>query len=266
VQLRDASTGVSTCVNSTQGNPNGNQNPSALPAFVDAWGNAFDTVERAAASFSVAKATCEAGGGRLPLATELYRVRYQNGVVGTELGQSGTATQNYLWTLNPDYRETYRTLVRLSDGGATSASEPSSYTYRCVWPATAPTAFSGHACYGAPASPCFETGRLRADRYPRASIPQPAAQWECRLLGGRLPTVREIAQLQQAGLPNAAAATAEWSREWSYWSDGSTYVYTPRRGTGTQSNWQFDIGFNENAWDLRSSYHAFRCVFTDVME
>ncbi len=264
VQLRDPATGAFSCVNTAAGNSNGNQNPSGLPPFVDAWGNAWDVFERPAASFPTARATCESAGGRLPMATELYRVRYNNGVVGNELGQASSTA--YAWTLNPDYREGFRTTARLSDGATTGQPETASFAYRCVWPATAPTAFSGHACYGSPATPCFETGRLRADQHPRAALPQPAAQWECRQLGGRLPSVRELAQLQQAGLANAAATTAEWSREWAYWTDGNTYVFAPRRGIGVQANWQLDQAANEIGWDNRSTPQRFRCVFTDVME
>lgn len=265
VQLKDPSTGVSSCVTSVAGNPNGQQNPVNLPPFVDAWGNAFDLFERSSANFTTARATCEGLGGRLPLATELYRVRYQQAVVSTELGQSSNTS--YLWTLNPDYRETYRTQLRLSDGSATSSLETATAPYRCVWPSSQPTAFSGHACYGDPSAPCFETGRLRADRYPRASLQQPAAQWECRQLGGRLPSMREYAELQQASLPNSVAGPGEWSREWAYWSDGATYVFLALRGTNpTRANWQFDSSLGEASWNGESALQRFRCVYSDVME
>lgn len=269
VQMRDAATGAYSCVNSVTGDANGNQNPSNFPPFVDAWGNAFDLFERASATYPTAKANCEAIGARLPVATELYRLRYQQGVVGTELGQPGTATQNYIWTLNPDYRENYQIQLRLSDGGATAVASNGAATapYRCVWPATRPAAFSGHACYGAPAAPCFETDRLRTDRFPRASVPQAAAAWECRFFGGRLPTVRDYAQLQIASLPNSVAAKYEWSREWSYWSDGGTYIFAPARGTNADRTlWAFNSNLAEHNWYGYSSYLQFRCVFSDVIE
>ena len=269
VQMRNEADGTYACVTSVAGNANGQQNPPNLSAFVDAWGNAWDTYERSAATYPTAKANCETRGGRLPVATELYRLRYLQGVVDYEMGQSGSATANYLWTLNPEYRENYQMQIRLSDGGATAVASNGAAVaaYRCVWPATRPEAFSGHACYGHPTAPCFETGRLRTDRYPRASVTQAAAMWECRFFGGRLMTVAEYAEFQHAGLPNSVNGKYEWSREWSYWSDGGTYIFTPARGTNTaQADWQFNSSLSEHNWYGYSSYLPFRCVFTDVMQ
>lgn len=269
VQMRDDATGDYSCVARVTGDAGGQQNPSNFPPFIDEWGNAFDLFERTAATFPNAKASCESLGARLPVATELYRLRHQQGVVGTELGQPGTATQNYIWTLNPDYRENYQIQLRLSDGAATAVASSGAATapFRCVWPATKPDAFSGHACYGEPDEPCFEVDRLRTDRYPRAKVPQASAKWECRYFGGRLPLARDVAALQQAGLPNAVSNTYEWSREWAYWSNGTTYAFAPARGTNaTQANWQFDQAFNEHNWYTYSNYVHFRCVFSDVME
>lgn len=268
VQLRDAMTGVSSCVVSTLGDAAGQQNPSNLPPFVDAWGNAFDLLQRAPATFSAATAACESRGGRLPLATELFRVRYAQGVVPTELGQSGTATIDPLWTLTPEHRPNFQLQVRLSDGAVTAASTGATTApYRCVWPATRPTAFSGHACYGDPAAPCFTVGRLRADAFPRARVPHASAQFECRFLGGRLPTVAEAATLQQAAVPNSAAGVWEWTRDWQYWNNGATYVLMTARGNNpTRANWTFSQSLSEANMDASASPQRFRCVFSDLME
>lgn len=268
VQMRDAMTGVSSCVAATTGDPLGQQNPSNLPPFIDAWGNAFDFQQRPAATLAVATATCESRGGRLPLATELFRVRYAQGVVPTELGQSGTATIDYLWTLTPEHRANYQLQVRLSDGAVTATSTGATTApYRCVWPATRPTAFSGHACYGEPMSPCFTAGRVRTDVYPRARMPHASAQFECRFFGGRLPTVAEATMLQQAALPNSAAGVWEWTRDWLYWNNALTYVLMTARGTNaTRANWSFNQALAEANMDIASSNQRFRCVFSDVME
>jgi len=139
--------------------------------------------------------------------------------------------------------------------------------YRCFWPATKPEAFSGHVCYGAPADPCFEKSRIRTDRYPRAKLPPASAQWECRFLGGRLPMLREVAELQQAGLPNAVSSIWEWSNEWVYHTDAITRIYLTSRGTNTaQADWQNNQPLAEAGWDSYGSYQRFRCVFTDLME
>jgi len=269
VQMRDPATGEYGCVAAVPGDAGGQQNPSNFPPFVDAWGNAFDLFERSVASYQVASDTCESLGGRLPVATELYRLRHQQGVVDTELGQSGSSTQAYLWTLNPEYRENYQIQLRLSDGQAQAALTTGAATapYRCVWPATRPAAFGGHACYGEPTEPCFETGRLRMDRYPRARVPQASAAWECRFFGGELPSMRHVAELQQAGLPNTLHQQYEWARDWAYWSNGVTYNFAWARGTNaSQGDWQYDTAFGEVQWFVLSTYQQFRCMFTDVID
>lgn len=257
------------CVTKANGNPNGQQNPSNFQPYIDDWGNAIDFQQRAAATFANAKNACESRGGRLPLATELYRLRYNQGVVPNELGQSGTATQDYLWTMNPSYRDNYHIQLRLSDGSATDVASNGAATapYRCIWPASRPSAFSGHACYGAPGAPCFEAGRLRTDRFMRARIPQASAQWECRYLGGRLAKVGEVAELRQAGMPNTVSGQWEWTSEWSYHSNGNTYIYMTSRGNkAAVADWQNNQGIAEAGWDTYGNYYGFRCLFTDIME
>jgi len=266
VQMRNETTGAYSCVASVPGNPNGKQNPPIIPPFVDAWGNAWDYQQRGAQTWDTARTVCEAFGGRLPLATELYRLRYQQGVVDAELGTDGSATQDYLWTLNPSWHEDYRNIVRLSDGDAEHShiTGGEAYPYRCVWPATRPEAFSGNACYGHPSDPCFETGRLRTDRYDRIPLPQPAAQWECRYLGGQLVEGREYAELSNANMPNRAPSVGMWSREWAYYPN--TYPFLYYRGSAPVGQWQAETGQSEISHAVEHDYYPFRCVFSDVME
>ena len=265
--MQDAQ-GAYSCQAAVLGNSTGNQNPSASPPFVDAWGNAWDTVSRSAANFSDANSSCESLGGRLPLAGEIYRVRQNQTVPGvTSLGNSGST--NHLWTLNPDYRDNYHSRIAIQDGSTNALVDTSLSTYRCIWPTSKPDAFSGHACYGEPSDPCFEDNRLRIDRYDRPQLPQPAAQYECAFYGGRLPTLYQYAESVHAGRPNTPTNTSayNWTREWAYWNDGNTYAFLARRGSNADpTQWQYNSLSDETGWAQANIYHNFRCTFSDVME
>lgn len=58
--------------------------------MVDAWGNAWDGSQRAAATWASAAATCSGLGARLPMPGEVYRVR-ANQVLVPAIGDA-TAT------------------------------------------------------------------------------------------------------------------------------------------------------------------------------
>jgi hypothetical protein len=162
-------------------------------------------------SFAEAKAACEELGGRLPTATELYRVSFpQAGGVG----QSHHA--NYLWALNP-YIPEHQIVVRLSDAqvGWSRIDRPSdTLPYRCVCPDANPRAFSEASCHGADEAPCMTMGRegkqYHVDTWDRAPLPVSSAVWECSFSRGRLPQYVDIAEAIYAGLPRGADKAAVW--------------------------------------------------------
>lgn len=248
------------CVASIPGDAGGNANQLA---YTDDWGNQWDLQNRAAASWDVAKQTCEAIGARLPLPGEAWRVRY-NAEVGTALG--GTTDTSYLWTAAPHSTVGARTRLRLSDGASAPLAATSTSPYRCIWPSTTGDAFGGRACHGEPAEPCQQAGGRRWDRYDRPAVSQPAAAYECAFLGGRLPNLDDFQTLVAAGAPNGSNQWL-WIAESMYWYSGN-YGYALGRwsGTGTAAWTYTNLGAGYGALGLGSQDSRFRCTFGDGLE
>ena len=243
-----------------QANPNGIQ-------IVDDWGNAWDLIQRQADTYANATAACDGAGGRLPTATELFRVRANQTLVSS-IGDSNSVS--YLWTIVPEYRSDRQTMVRVSDGAATGTVRTSTAPYRCVWPTTKGEAFGGRSCYGDPddgnggeADPCFETGRVRTDQLDRAAISAPSAAWECAYYGGRLPDTRELREIIYGGAPNGSN-TWLWVNRPLYWYSGG-YGYAIERWSGV-GNTGFAVNDTYGTMSGEGSYRPFRCVFSDRME
>ena len=181
--------------------------PAGIAPFADAWGNKWDLFQRADMTYQVATTTCTDLGGRLPTATELYRVRFEQGVVIGELGQS-TDTE-WLWTLVPAAEPSHHVLLKLSDGSTSHAhiTNTEAHNVRCVWPTSQGDALGGRSCYGDPLAvegPCFTDPVLgiRTDQYSRPAVHASAAAWECNFSGGRLPDNSEWGHLIHAGVTN----------------------------------------------------------------
>ncbi|MFT5432343.1 MAG: hypothetical protein ACI9OJ_003042, partial [Myxococcota bacterium] len=90
--------------------------------LTDGWGFVWDGLERQSANWANATADCAARGGRLPTATELYRV---SGAHRSEVGTSYNT--NYLWTRTIWKRPTngtrYYARYRLTDGAVDTDGE-----------------------------------------------------------------------------------------------------------------------------------------------
>jgi len=231
--------------------------------FVDAWGNAWDLLERSATDLATATANCDADGGRLPTATEIFRLRANQGVAGvTSIGTASDVA--YLWT-NIVADTTFRNvLVRVSDGNTTTAPTGSNYTYRCIWPAEKGDVLAGRSCYGEPANGCYQSGDLRADSYDRPAIPQASASNECEFYGGRLPDLDEFQELIHSGAPNG---TDEWSwiNEPIYWFSGN-YGYAKGKWSGTGvATWLYNSVSGNGGLAASNQSLAFRCVFSNRM-
>jgi len=248
-----------SCAARRDGNDGGHANGGA---WADAWGNVWDSETRAAATEEGARRACEDARGRLPTATELYRIR---------TGGSNPApnvTTAYLWTNLPSYRSAYRAEVRLSDGAVSDAGGASATAaFRCVWPTTIGTAFGGNACAALPTAPggsCFQSGHLLFDAANRVPIYAASAAEECRFYGGALADLRDTERLVHGGAPNGDWSRYSWVVEPMY---SSYYRLALFRwsGVGT-ADWYWNNQVTQTAsLDYAHVAYPFRCVFGDVL-
>lgn len=268
----EAATGTFSCTDAVDGDALGKaEGAPGDPDFVDAWGNEWDRISRTAATWSAAAADCASLGARLPTATEIYRIRQSQNVPGVE--DAPDATADPLWTIVPiDGTRHYR--IKLLDGVMSAVVDSTPSKYRCIWPTTLGNAFSGRACYGPAAEPCFQpaTDNIRWDKYNRASIAHQSAAWECAFYGGRLPTVEEAARLIHRGAPNGAVPGNDDVPQGHVvgmavpqidlaGNKGENRVYWVGDGTTAWSVGTPGIGFLTG-----NQPNAFRCVFTDTMD
>ena len=183
--------------------------------ITDPWGEAWDGLERAAADYTTAETTCQGIGGRLPTATELYRV---SATQSATVGQ--TINTNWLWSMVP-VNATSRARVRLSDANVANQSTSSALNYRCVCPPPLPKAFVGNNCYGPPGQACFgldsEGKRYNVDTADRAPLPVASAIWECTFNRGHLPTFVTLMEAVQQGLDGGS------TNSWLHTADGVRY-------------------------------------------
>jgi hypothetical protein len=179
-------------------------------AIADPWGTTWDGLERTAATLDAASVDCAAFGGRLPSATEIYRVSAsRSGAVGQSFHT------NFLWSRTPNDR-TSQVTARLSDGAtsATTAAAPSSIPYRCVCQAAAPRTFTGSRCNGPAGAECFRAGPYNLDKADRPALRKSAAIQECVAEHAHLADLALLESAIRAGLPgsNAFIGTADNSR------------------------------------------------------
>lgn len=189
--------------------------------LTDAWGHAWDGLERPAASFTQARAACEAIGGRLPSASELYRVSaVKSGAVGD------AHKTNPVWSLTPNGPAAAYT-VRLSSGGAAPSAMTAANPYRCLCPAARPDAFTEGACFGPAGEGCAPlagNARFNFDREDRPAMTKAAAIAECAFAGGDLPTAERLAAAAVGGLPNGSGSALHTADDTGrYHADAYTY-------------------------------------------
>jgi hypothetical protein len=175
-------------------------------AITDPWGHAWDGIERPAAAYAAARDACAAIGGRLPTASELYRV---SAVSTASVGD--TYETNPLWSITPDDNASSHR-VTLSSGAIAVIANGTPSHYRCVCPPPRPAAFLGGACYASePGEACAPLGgdaRFNFDRDDRPRVSKSGAIYECALAGGDLPTAERLAAAFSQGLPHDASTTA----------------------------------------------------------
>ncbi len=232
--------------------------------WTDAWENRWDVTERASSSFGSAEQICALMGGRLPLPTELHRVRSGGP------NPIPNATANFLWTRIPSYRQNYNVMLRLSDASVTDNCNTGSctnYPFRCVWPTTRGNAFGSMSCSGATSGgqdPCSRLGRRVIDSADRARIYAASAAEECAFLGGALTGLRGLEEAIHAGLPNGDTSTWYWLPEAMY--AGNFYQALARwPGVGTTGwYWNNQITSTASLANVNGAY-TFRCVFDDIL-
>lgn len=250
------------CAASKDGDAKGAANPGGLQ-LVDAWGDAWDILQRPATKLADAAAACKALEGRLPTPTEVWRVRANQTLVDS-IGDENSTSQ--IWTVRLDHDVTKQITIRVSDGTTASAGPAEDRPYRCIWPSSQGTALGGRSCYGPPEAPCFQTGHLRTDVFDRPALPEPAAAIECGFYGGRIADVDQTLELVHAGAPNGSNAWL-WLAEPVEWFDGNyNYGYAVGRWNGTGTP---DWAFQSDAWgaiSAKGAYRPFRCVFHDRLE
>ncbi len=181
-----------------------------MASIADPWGTTWDGLERTAATLDAANVDCTSFGGRLPTATEIYRVSAsRSGAVGQSFHT------NFLWSHTPNDRLSQVT-TRLSDGAtsAATAAAPSAVPYRCVCPAALPRAFTGARCSGPAGSECFRWGPYHLDKADRPALRKSAALQECVNEHAHLADLPLLGAAIRAGLPgsNAFISTADGSR------------------------------------------------------
>lgn len=183
--------------------------PSRLMASIaDPWGAVWDGLERTAASLDAANVECGAFGGRLPTATEMFRVSAsRSGAVGQSFHT------NFLWSRTPNDRLNQAT-ARLSDGGTSAAAASSAIPYRCVCPAVLPRQFAGARCNGPAGAECFRHGPYHIDQADRPALRKSAAIQECVNEHAHLADLPLLGAAIGAGLPgsNVFLGTADGYR------------------------------------------------------
>ena len=135
-----------------------------VSGFTDGWGAHWDGADRTPEAFAAAKATCEGLAGRLPSATELYRVRAGQ---ATALPQPSA---NDLWALTPASAGS-RVTLKLDDGTTQTGLTTETRAFRCTCPATPPPGFSGSMCHSAEPGKCHVLPGAVAENVDRLDRP-----------------------------------------------------------------------------------------------
>ena len=224
-------------------------------AITDPWGYSWDGLERAATTFADATATCGTLAGRLPTASELYRV---SATQSATVGQ--TSNTNYLWSQVPDGAGSHVPL-RLSDALTKTSLDTASVNYRCVCPPALPKTYTGKSCFNVTsnANGCYslaaEGARYNMDLDDRPALGKGSAIWECAFYHGHLPTPIQYAEAIQQGIGTGSNAWLHTADEVRYdldaivsWSTPATWVFRYIGAKGALS------------WDVTTTYRPFRCV------
>jgi len=239
--------------------------------FSDPWGNRWDATVRPAQSYPAARTTCTQLGGRLPRATELWRVR------GDSAAPLPEPAAEYIWTGLPSYRLDYATTMRETDGAVSDtcrAADCTARAVRCIWPASHTNVLGGRACTGPAADvdgarhTCLRVGRVTVDPDDRAPLFAAAAAHECTLQGGWLADLRTLEGLIHAGLPGGDWDHYSWIMEPGGSGGGTNFWLMGARWQDTgDATWWWNNQDTQTASGIwpDGTTTAYRCVTDDVL-
>ncbi len=218
----------------------------------DDWGNDWDGLLRSPSDLDTAKTACEAIGGRLPTATELFNASFTQ---SASVGQPSHT--DYLWTLVPR-NATQQIRGRLSDGAVGAVNKTTVHAYRCICPAPLPNSFSGNNCQGPSGQACLtvdtEGKRTNVDVKDRAPLPTGSAIWECGFNRGRLAGSRTLLEAMQQGLDNG-------SDTWLHVADAARYDINVIMKWATVATAPTVSG--NGSWSGTTTSRPFRCAGTN---
>jgi hypothetical protein len=238
----------------------GSSNGAAISEAVDKWRNAWDADPRGAASYADAGLVCGGMLGRLPSASELFRVR-SNG----DWALGDAFDTDWLWTSTPSMKKDFRVAVRLSDGETSEFPVAEAHTFRCVWPSLRSAVFHAANCYGPPGAECFDAGKgTFADKLDRPLLDPAAAAWDCAQSHASLPTSAQMARLIHGKLSGGTEAWL-WLNEPKAQSDDGTVGYglVKWQGVGLPT-WSWST--TSAAYTPATTKRAFRCVYDSMIK
>ncbi|MBK8995105.1 MAG: hypothetical protein IPM35_05040 [Myxococcales bacterium] len=222
-------------------------------SIADPWGFSWDGLERPAGNVAAAKQTCEGIGGRLPTASELYRV---SATQSATVGQ--TIHTNFLWSLVP-YNAANHVRVRLSDANTSTQANTGNLNYRCVCPPPLPKPYVGGNCFGPAGTACYgldsDGKRYNVDAQDRAPLSKGAAIWECAFYRGHLARPLQLAEAIKQGIGQGSNSWLHTADEVHYsngalvsWKDNATWAF------------QYTAGLNALSWSGTTDFRPFRCA------
>lgn len=246
------------CTTAAEGDTQNNATGVAA-GHTDSKGNKWDLVNRLAANYQGAVASCANLGGRLPTLSEYDFVRVNNVYGEQTIGTSADA--DYLWTGSVSSIAERAFTTVLNSNLRTQRLRTDQYKYRCIWPAEKASVLSGHHCEGG----CFTVAgnsTLIADAYNRSSAPVSTAMEECRAVGGRLPKIEEIQYLIHNGWSNSQNVW-QWSADSKYWYNGG-YGYGTAKWVDGDSDWTYSS--SKGGVGAGTSNLNYRCIYSTNAE
>ena len=243
------------CAAATGGTSGGNAYNGA--EMVDDWSDAWDALERPAATWAEADADCKKQGGRLPLSAEVFRSNAKTHLGPTALGKE--IDVNWLWTSVRTGTPAQHLQVRVSDGTTNAAGDTTKAAYRCTWPKGEAEVLWRRNCLTVPGAGCFiASDGLSIDAYDRPAMDWAAALNECLAAGGTLPDGRQILSAIFSGAPNGSDAWI-WTSDAEYWFSGGYGVDIVKWLGAGSAAWMADVAVHNV--DAATGKRAFRCVF-----
>jgi len=208
-------------------------------------------------TYAQAQLACSAaGGGRLPTAGEIYRVRASSNLSPSPAG----ADSSYLWSSVPSDTPTYQMTIRISDGAPSAVVETTTQPFRCVWPPTPENnIFGNRQCIGPLSELCQPYSRMRWDNFDRPTVPFFTAYSECSQLGGRLPKLEELARMVHAGAQNNTVGYLWSVTPVTVVAGDLRYAVGTFASEGTGWDWTSGPALPEN------DYNGFRCIWNDEL-